>query len=46
LEGLSTLRAFPRLLTFLDPGVDRARVRAILGENFVRALELAEKVAW
>jgi membrane dipeptidase len=47
LEGFEDPSRFPALTAaLLERGVDRAGVRLILGENFLRALELAEKVAW
>jgi membrane dipeptidase len=46
LEGFEDPSRYPALTrTLLDRGVDRAGVRLILGENFLRALELAEKAA-
>jgi membrane dipeptidase len=46
LEGLEDPSHFPALTAaLLARGVDRSGVRLILGENFLRALELAEQVA-
>jgi membrane dipeptidase len=46
LEGFEDVSHFPALTAaLLDRGVDRAGVRLILGENFLRALEQAERVA-
>ena len=46
LEGFEDPSRFPALTAaLLERGVDRGGVRLILGENFLRALELAEKVA-
>ncbi|MEA2695029.1 MAG: rane dipeptidase [Acidobacteriota bacterium] len=46
LEGFEDPSRFPALTAaLLERGVDRSGVRLILGENFLRALELAEQVA-
>ncbi|HEV7517092.1 MAG TPA: membrane dipeptidase, partial [Thermoanaerobaculia bacterium] len=46
LEGFEDPSRFPSLTAaLLERGVDRSGVRLILGENFLRALELAEQVA-
>jgi membrane dipeptidase len=46
LEGFEDPSRFPDLTAaLLDRGVDRAGVRLILGENFLRLLTLAEKAA-
>ncbi len=46
LEGFEDVSRFPSLTAaLLERGVDRSGVRLILGENFLRALEGAEKVA-
>jgi membrane dipeptidase len=46
LEGFEDVSRFPSLTAaLLDRGVDRAGVRLILGENFVRLLAEAERLA-
>jgi len=46
LVGVEDAARFPDLTAaLLDRGVDRAGVRLVLGENFLRLLELAEKAA-
>jgi membrane dipeptidase len=46
LEGLEDVSRFPALTgALLERGVDRAGVRLILGENFLRVLARAERFA-